>query len=61
VQKKHFVIDLKNKDSKLLILKTEDIGPGFSGAPLLNYSGEIIGMIIGGNVNLCEGIALISF
>jgi hypothetical protein len=44
--------------SDLLILKIEGIGPGFSGAPVINYSGQIIGMIIGSRDDECTALGI---
>ena len=44
--------------SDLLILDIDNVEPGFSGAPVINYSGQIIGMIFGGSENDCMALGI---
>jgi hypothetical protein len=48
----------RNQKSKILVMKIENVEQGFSGAPIINYSGEIVGMIFAGRGDECTGLSI---
>lgn len=42
----------------IIILDIDNIGPSFSGAPVFDYTGKILGIIVGGIKQNKSGIAI---